>query len=450
MQKLTKRAVEALEAGEKDIFTWDSDVRGFGVRVKPMPSGRKSYIVQYRNGRGQSRRLTIGPHGTFTVETARERARELLRAARHGQDPVAERKAARHAPADPTVADLAERFKTAHAATKKKPSSARMDEVNLRLHVLPALGKRLVSEVTRADITKLHHDMRATPGAANRVLALLSKMFNLAERWGWRADGSNPCRHVEKYPERKMERYLSAAELAVLGEVLAEAERTRTETASTIAAIRLLILTGARLGEILSLQWRHVDHDRRRLALDDSKTGRKVIHLSAPALEVLAGVERREGCPWVIAGAKDSQPLVNLRKPWHRVRERATVHLWASEDGSRAAALVARLERELGRAPTYAECLAAARKEKLELPVGLADVRLHDLRHSFASVGAAGGLSLPIIGALLGHSQPATTARYAHLAADPLKQAADLIGERIAAAMRGHAAEVVTLPQARR
>ena len=182
---------------------------------------------------------------------------------------------------------------------------------------------------------------------------------------------------------------MSNDELAHLGEVLTEAEHTGTELPSAIAAIRLLLFSGCRRSEILTLQWEHVDFERQCLRLQESKTGAKTVYLSPPALEVLTGTERQEGNPYVIRGAKPGAHLVNLTKPWMRIRARA----------------------------------------------GLDDVRLHDLRHSFASVAVAGGLSLPLIGALLGHTQPQTTARYAHLAADPLRQATDLVGRRIAAAM---------------
>ena len=384
--KLTKRLVESIEPGATDIFVWDYELRGFGVRVKP--SGRRSYLIQYRNSGNVSRRMTIGPHGVFTVEAARTRARELLHAARSGADPAAERDKVRTAP---SVADFAERYMAEHAMVKKKPRSVRSDEALLRLHILPALGTKKVAAISRADVTTLHHDMRDRPGAANRAIALLSKMMSLAEKWGMRPDGTNPCRHVERYPERRMERFLDNDELARLGMVLTEAQRTQTELPSAIAAIRLLLFTGCRSGEILSLQWEHVDFKRGCLRLPDSKTGNKIVYLSAPALETLSGIKHQDGSSWVIAGALPGKPLVNLRKPWHRIRAKA----------------------------------------------GLPDVRIHDLRHSFASIGAAGGLSLPIIGALLGHTQPATTQRYAHLIGDPLKQAADLIGRRIAAAMTG-------------
>jgi integrase len=306
-----------------------------------------------------------------------------------GGDPLAEHQALQKAP---TVATLAERYMAEHARVKKKAGSIRPDEYNLRCHVLPALGTKKVAAVTRADVAHLHHTMRQTPGAANRVLALLSKMFTLAEQWGLRPEGSNPVRHIQRYRERRFDRFLSAEELARLGEVLTEAERTQTEYASVIAAIRLLIFTGARLSEILELRWKQVDFDHACLREPESKTGAKCIYLSPPALAVLYGIERNASNPYVIVGREPGAHLVNLRKPWDRIRATA----------------------------------------------GLPDVRLHDLRHSFASVGAAMGISLPIIGKMLGHNHVATTQRYAHLAADPVKEAVDKIGATIAAAMYGH------------
>ncbi len=398
MTKLTNRTVAAVKIGDRDLFVWDDELAGFGLRVKP--SGVKSYVIQYRNRYNQSRRMTIGRHGVIAPEKAREKAKKLLGQAGDGEDPAKDRKDARKAQA---VVDLAEQDLSQHAEVKKRPRSIASDKTLLRLHVLPSLGRLKVADVTRADISNLHHAMKGRPGAANRTLALLSKMMNLAEKWGLRPDGSNPCRHVERYPERKMERFLSGEELGRLGAVLAEAARTATELPSVIAAIRLLMFTGARLGEILNLEWKHVDFEQSCLRLTESKTGAKVIHLNAPALEILDGIDRNSS-PWVIAGRESIKPLVNLRKPWHRIRAKA----------------------------------------------GLEGVRLHDLRHSFASIGAAGGLSLPMIGALLGHTQAATTLRYAHLAADPLKQATDMIGRRIAAAMEPDGnGEVVEMPNRR-
>ena len=400
-RKLTVRLVESIKPGEKEIFVWDTEVPGFGLRV--WPSGKCVFIFQYRTKHRHTRRQVIGQYDTTRPEQARRIARQWAAEVQRGGDPGGERREARKAP---TVADLAERYMAEHARVKKKPRSVQSDETLLRLHILPALGTKKVAAVTRADIAKLHHAMRDRPGAANRTLALFSKMFNLAERWDLRPGGSNPCRHVDRYPERKLERFLSPAELARLGGVLAEAERGRTGLPSVIAAIRLLLFTGARLSEILTLRWEYVEMEGECLRLPHSKTGAKIIYLPPAALEVLAGLERRENNPYVIAGAKRAAHLVNLEKPWRRIRAKA----------------------------------------------GLDDVRLHDLRHSFASFGAADGLSLPIIGALLGHREAATTQRYAHLAADPLRQAAGRIGTRIATAMNGNGekGEVVELPGRKR
>ena len=401
--KITKRAVDALAAGRSDVFLWDTEIKGFGL--KATPAGNKVYILQYRmGGRGApTKRVTIGRHGTLTPEQARVAAGRMAGAIKGGADPAAIRAAEKGAP---TVSGLAARFLAEHVATKAKPRTAAEYERLIGKIILPALGRRRVRDVTRADVARLHHEYRKAPYEANRVLAVLSKMMNLAEKWGERPDGFNPCRHVEKYRERKRERFLSEAELARLGGVLAAAERDGSEGPYAVAAVRLLALSGARLTEILTLRWEHVDFERACLRLPESKTGAKTIYLSPPALALLSSLPRIEGNPYVIPGERTGEHLVNLEKPWRRIRARAE----------------------------------------------LADVRLHDLRHSFASFGAGAGLGLPVIGALLGHTQAATTQRYAHLAADPLKRASDLIGGRIAAAMgngKEAPADVVPLKQSR-
>ena len=397
MGGITKRAVDAMEPG---TLVWDADVSGFGVRCRA--SGSRHYVLKFRVG-GRQRWITIGRHGApWTPHTARLEARRLLGEVVAGRDPADARDSGKTAP---TVADLAGRFMREHVEAKRKPRTAREYRRLLDKAVLPALGKRRIIDVVRSDIARLHHAMSETPYQANRVLALLSKLFNWAELHGYRPDGSNPCRHVERYREHKRERFLSQAELARLGETLAAGVREGAETRFIIAAIRLLLFTGARLGEILGLRWEYVDIERACLRLPDSKTGQKVLYLNAPALEVLAELPRVEGNPFVVCGEREGAHLVNLEKPWRRIRARA----------------------------------------------GLDDMRLHDLRHSYASFGAAGGLSLPMIGKLLGHTQAATTERYAHLAADPVRAANEAIGERIAAAMKGEAAsaEVVNLPKRR-
>ena len=382
-KKLTKRVADAARAEGAERFLWDAELPGFGLRVRP--SGRRYYVIQYRS-KGRTRRLTLGPHGALMPDRARRKAAKLLAEAHDGGDPAV---TIRSVAKSITVADLAKRFVAQHAELKKKPASVRNDRLNLRLHVLPRLGPIPLAAVSRADIASLHHALRQTPTAANRVLSLLSKMFNLAERWGLRVDGTNPCRHVERFPERPRERFLSDDELAHLGSVLERAEKDGLASAEAVAAIRLLLLTGCRVSEILRLQWEDVDIERRCLKFADSKTGAKRIPLNSAAISVLDGLARRSA--WVLPGRDPSESLVNLAQPWNRIRDRA----------------------ELG------------------------EVRLHDLRHTHGSSAASAGLSLHLVGALLGHRQPATTARYAHLAEDPVRDASERVGNRLASALQG-------------
>ncbi len=392
--KITKRIVDAAAPGEREYAIWDSEISGFGLRV--YPTGRKAYCLKYRVGGGRGgtvRKPTIGTHGTITAEQARAIAKDWSAEIRRGGDPSAARMASRDAP---LMADLFERYLEDHARPHKKASSVKDDEGLIRCLLLPAFRRRKVAEVTRADVDGFHKGLKGTPYRANRALALLSKSFNLAEVWGWRPDGSNPCRHVRKYREEKRERFLSQQELARLGSALAAAERDEVTTLRgapvspyAVAATRLLIFTGARRGEILGLRWEHVNFEAGRLELPDSKTGAKFIYLPPAALQLLQELPRVEGNPHVIVGGKPGAALVNLKEPWDAIREAAD----------------------------------------------LGDLRIHDLRHSFASVGAAGGMSLPIIGALLGHKETATTARYAHLSDDPLRSAANTIGSKIADAL---------------
>ena len=394
--KLTQRAVEAAAPEERRYIIGDTEIPGFRLHV--LPSGKRAFYMAYRLGGGRGatqREPKIGDWPAIKTEAARRIAVDWFAKIREGGDPAGERKSAREAP---RMSALFERFLTDHARPHKKPSSVKNDERLIANRLKPAFGRRKVSEMTRADVADLHKSLADMPYEANRCLALLSKAFNLAEAWEWRADGTNPCRHIRKYAEQKRKRFLSPAELARLGEVLRQAEsdqslivegRSVPILPSAVAAIRLLILTGARKGEILGLHWDWIDFEGRRINFPDSKTGEKSMPLNAPALEVLANTPRIDGNPHVIVGGKRGRALVNLKDPWGAIRKAA----------------------------------------------GLDDVRVHDLRHSFAAVGAGGGASLPIIGALLGHTQAATTQRYAHLADDPLRAASDVIGERIAAAM---------------
>lgn len=388
--KISKRSVDALKAGKADSYLWDAGHRdalsGFGVKVTP--KGRKVYLVQYRIGgrKGRTRRVTIGTHGNTTAEQARARAKALLGKVAAGKDPAADRDKAK---ASNSLGFVLEQFLSEHCDTKLKPLSASEYRRIAKLYILPALKNRRLDDIERPDIARLHHGMRAKPYQANRTLALLSKFFNWCEKQEMRPDGTNPCRHIDKYKERKRERFLSEEELARLGEALTAAEETGTPSPYVIAAIRLLVLTGARLNEILTLKWAYFNVERQQLRLPDSKTGQKSIYLNPPALEVLTSIPRIKGNPYVICGHKEGAHLVNLQKPWRQLRKVAD----------------------------------------------LDDIRIHDLRHSFASVAAGGGMSLPVIGALLGHSQSQTTQRYAHLSSDPLKEASEAVGKRISQAM---------------
>ncbi|MEM7696100.1 MAG: tyrosine-type recombinase/integrase [Pseudomonadota bacterium] len=396
-QRLTKRLVESVVADNGPVKLWDSEVPGFHVEARP--SGKRAFYLFYRVGGGRGstqRRAKIGEFGPMTVDAAREKARQWAARVANGDDPAAERHQQRIAP---RMNELFERYLEDHARPHKKPTSIAEDERIIRDYLAPAFGNRKVAELVRADVARLHAGLSQKPYRANRVLACLSKIMNLAEVWGLRPDGSNPCRHVKKYAERPRKRFLTTAELGRLGEALRAAERgevrvtkgggtsagSSTISPFAIAAIRLLILTGMRSGEVKMLRWDWIDPERRRIHVSDSKTGEKQVTLNAAALEVLSGIQRVDGNPHVIVGGKPGAALVNLKDPWSAIRKAA----------------------------------------------GLEDVRIHDLRHSFAAVGAGSGTSLHIIGGLLGHSQAQTTKQYAHLADDPLRAASDHIGGQI-------------------
>lgn len=378
MPKLTKRTIEKLTPNERDFFAFDDEMPGFGVRV--LPSGRKTFLVQYR-AKGRTRRVKIGVFGTVTADEARTEAKKLLGDVARGDNPAEEIAHDRKAP---TLTAVCDRFMDQHAAIRCKPRTQLDYQKIIDRIVRPKLGTRKVSDLTRSDIAQLHHEMRDRPYMANRTLALLSKLFNLTELWGLRPDGSNPCRHVRKYREVQRERFLSADELTRLGAVLEEVEREGSETQSAINAIRLLILTGCRLSEIQFLKWENVQPPY--LVLVDSKTGARKIPIDNAVADVLTSIRRVSDNPYVIPGKVPGQALTDLRHPWGRIRTRA----------------------------------------------GLDGVRLHDLRHTYASHALGAGLPLEMVGKLLGHTQMQTTMRYAHLADEPIRDAARMVGGNVA------------------
>jgi integrase len=380
--KLTKRTVESLRANEKDYITFDSELPGFGVRI--MPSGKRFFLIQYRR-HGRTRRVMMGQFGPVTAENARREATRLLGQVRGaGGDPAALRDAERLAA---TVKDLGQRFLKQHVATRCKPSTQGEYRRSVELFIDPFFGNQRVRSVQPADVAELVGAMAHIPYQSNRTLGILSKMMNLAEIWGMRDRHTNPCELIERYHKR--ERFLSGKELQRLGTVLAKAEAEQTESRYAVAAFRLLLLTGCRLSEIQKLEWRHVDTESGELHLPDSKTGAKTVHLGKSAFDVLRDLPRVAENPYVIVGKREASYLTDLQHPRRRMR-------------------------------------AAA---------GLEGVRIHDLRHTFASGGLAVGEGLSMIGKLLGHTQIQTTARYAHLASDPMKAAANKISDRLASAL---------------
>ena len=408
---ISKRTVDALKwqpPGPPQQFLWDTALRGFGVYG--LASGQKTYVVQFRRD-GRSHRVKIGAHGPITPEQARTEAKRLLGRIVDGADPNAEK---RERQAARTVSAIAEEFLRDHVDELRKPRTAAEYRRLIDLHTRPALGSAIMREVKRADIAALRATMRSTPIMANRVLAVFGSMWSYAAKVGDVEADANPVRGIGRYRERSRERFLTTDELVRLGEALrvgetkgliyqvdetkakakhaAKADNRRVKLDPfAVAAIRLLLLTGARLREILRAEWSQVDFERGVVFLPDSKTGKKPVYLSAAAQAVLASLPRIEGNPHIVAGAKEGAPRADLARPWNAVRRAA----------------------------------------------GLEGVRIHDLRHSFASFGAGASLGLPIIGKLLGHAQAATTHRYAHLDVDPLRRAVNAIGTTIAAALDG-------------
>lgn len=382
MFKLTKRSVERLEADTADYFVWDAELAGFGVRV--MPSGRKTYLVQYRAG-GRSRRRSIGQHGALTAEQARVEAKRLLGDVARGLNPAEERLQKLR---NPTVSALCDRFLEDYAQHHCKPRTVQTYRSYIETSIRPLLGTRKIVDLTRADIVAFHHSLRDRPYMANRAVATLSRMFNLAEDWGLRTDGANPARRIKKFREEEKKRYLSEDEQARLGKALSDALERGTETEYAVTAITLLVLTGCRLNEILTLKWDYVTP--RHLELPDSKTGRRRIPLPREAYELIGSLPRREGNPYVILGETPDGHLVNLQKSWLRIKAAAGLH----------------------------------------------DVRMHDLRHTYASVAVMSGIDPFLLKEIMGHKSLQTTLRYAHFADHAVQRAAGAVAGKLAGAMQ--------------
>lgn len=405
--RLTKRVVDNLEASETEYVAWDADLPGFGVRVRP--SGAKSFIAVYRAGSGRKapqRKLTIASVAKITPEEARVQAKKAIGAAAGGADPAALKSIERKTL---TIGDLIDVFLSDHVEPKRKAGTQGHYRDILNRIVRPELGTAKADKVRRAEISRLHLKWKKTPYQANRILAVVGSMYAFGGKRSLIPETINPARGIEKFPEQGRERFLSSGELEKLGAALRLAEtdgipwridegkptakhipksaRRTVIDPHAAGALRLLLFSGCRLREILHLKWQEVDVERGLLFLGDSKTGRKTIVLNAPALAVLASLPRVGS--YVVPGDNADMPRSDLKRPWTMITRQA----------------------------------------------GLDGLRIHDLRHSFASFGAGGGMGLPIVGKLLGHANATTTARYAHLDADPLRRASNAIASTIAAAL---------------
>jgi len=388
--RLTDNVIKRLEPERHYRIVFDDAVKGFGIGITP--AGAKTFTLAYRAD-GRQRRYAIGGFGAWNTTQAREEAKRLKREVDGGGDPAGEREDSRAAP---TMADLAARF-IADYVPRKRPTTQRVYRQQIAADILPAFGKMKVAAVTHADVDSFHRGMSArAPTAANRVLAVVSRMFSLAVKWGMRGD--NPAHGVERNGEVERTRYLTGPELARLSDAL-----TELSDQSAADAVRLLLLTGARRGELLAARWADIDLDLGVWTKPASTTKTKTLQsvpLSQPACHLLHEMQTRTESEWLFPALTGNGHRGHINTAWITLRKAA------------------------------------------KLP----GVRLHDLRHTYATILASSGLSLPVIGKLLGHSTPIMTQRYAHLTDDPLRQAT----ERVGAVISGKAAaEVVPLTKRR-
>jgi integrase len=396
--RIARRLFETTEAKHRkgELWIWDAEVRGFYARHQGREGSRWFYGVKYRIG-GKARYHGIGEDGagtgkpdtaTWTPEAARKEAERVRGLLRDGKDPDTGRSM-------PTLREFSERYLEQHARPFKKPRSIEEDEGLFERHLIPTFGNLRLDKIDQAAVTRFAQERKAKPITANRALALLSHVYTKAAEWGLVPRTLNPVQGVPRFGERRRERFLSAEELGRLGVALRELEAENEVSRFALAAIRLLIFTGARPSEALGLTWEMVDLQRGLLSISDSKTGAKVIHLSPPAQQVLARLPHINGEARVFPPVRRRATEADLESAWSRVRERAKL------DG----------------------------------------VRLYDAaRHSFASLAVSGGASLYLVGGLLGHRKTSTTQRYAHLSADPLRAVNDAIGKRLAVALEGRKA----------
>ena len=323
MPKITKRSVDALEPREREHVLWDDEIKGFGVRIHP--TGGKVYVAQARGPNGK-KRVTVGRHPLIGAEQARQRAALIITRIKAGEEPVPLPLAAKFA-GGPTVADLARRYLEEHVAVRCKPKTARTTRSVVNRHIVPALGRLPLAAVERQHVMELHESLCETPAMANMTVKTLTHMYALARDWGMAPEDCHPSRSIPMNPKRKLERFLTDAEFTRLGQVLDEVSGNGSRvSAGAVATIRLLMLTGCRRNEILTLRWEHVDLDAAEIHLADGKTGARTVHLSQSAARVLAAMPRTPGNPWVILGNKPGRHMTDIDAAWETIRALAGLH----------------------------------------------------------------------------------------------------------------------------
>lgn len=377
MPKITKSLIDKTAASEKDVFLWDDEVKGFGVRVQP--TGSKTYLVRYRTNDGVQRKQKLGRTSDFDPGKARDLARKVFTQVAEGKDPLKDR---RKDTSLPTVAALEERYTREHAKPFKKASSQRTDKINWRVSILPALGTKLVKDVTRGDVLALYGSLSDKPATANQVVALLSHAMNMAEVWEWRAFNTNPCSKIKRYKLKKHNVVLTYDQMRRLHVAMTTMVEERRLDQRFADFIRLLQLTGCRKNEILMAETSWIDLENRVLRLPDSKVGPRDIPLSDAAMGLLGAPAGQ----FLIGG--DEKPASDIYRIWSKIKAEAN------------------------------------------LP---AEVRLHDLRHSAGSLAHMAGMSQSQIAELLGHSILSTTAKYIHNHDGDAAKAANVLGAVITA-----------------
>lgn len=463
-ERLTNELVGSKPAPAKGAITvWDDDPKapGFGVRIfaatKQHPAGVRSFFLNYRVD-GVERRYTIGRFPKWSTTAARAEAQELGKRVDKGEDPAVAKRDQREAP---TVQDLIDRYIADHLPQKaaNKEPARRADELRMLDLIGDSLGRRRkVAEIHSGDIEAVHRQITAANGPvrANRVKSIASKMFSLSlkvragEKKAWRDKAAgNPCQGVESNHEDQKERFLSEAEISAVSDALNE-----HAAGSSADCIRFMMFTGCRPKEAMRATWAQIDQEPGFWVKPSAHTKQKKIHkapFTAPALALVDKLRkaRKDDNPYLFPGQlRKGRAKAHVTQVWHvwqRVKERATVALWEGSADAAVASVLADLRQGLGRRPAIKEVLAEAQRRAVALPIGLLDVRPYDARHTFASVGAGGGESLLIIGKLLGHTQARTTQRYAHLADNPLREAANRIGAVISGAAQPARAEVIPL-----